>query len=67
LNLAAKDVPSVFIHGNISEIKDALNNSSYFEYDKMDRLVKVTLWRKDGRHYVNEAQKGTSTNTTNAA
>ena len=43
-------------NGNIIETVDALGHSSYFEYDAMDRLVKATFYRIDGRHNVNEAQ-----------
>jgi len=31
-----------------------LNNSSFFEYDSMNRLIKVTLYRKNSRQNVNE-------------
>ena len=42
--------------GDIIEIIDVLNKSSYFENDAMNHLVKVTLYRKDVRRNVNEAQ-----------
>ena len=33
-----------------------MNNSSYFEYDAMNRLTKVALYRIDALHNENEAQ-----------
>jgi len=42
-------------NGNIIETIDALGHSSYFEYDAMNRLVKATLYRIDGRRSVNDA------------
>jgi uncharacterized protein RhaS with RHS repeats len=43
-------------NSNIIETIDAKNNSSHFEYDPMNRLVKTTLHRIDAHHNVNEAQ-----------
>jgi YD repeat-containing protein len=43
-------------NGNIVETIDAAGNSSYFEYDAMNRLIKVSLYRIDALHNVNEEQ-----------
>ena len=43
-------------NGNIIETIDALNHSSYFEYDEMNRLVRVELYRIDTLHNVDEQQ-----------
>ena len=44
-------------NGNIVESIDAKGHSSFFEYDTMNRISKVTLNRVDSIHNVDEIQE----------
>jgi hypothetical protein len=52
------------MNGNIIKTVDAMNKSSFFEYDAMNRLTKVTLTNIDPRPSVANQQQITLYHTT---